>query len=128
MKLLLDTHVLLWAAGAPARISDSGRALLNDPAHELLFSAVNLWEVGIKLGLGRDDFRVDPRLLRRGLLDHGYGELPVTGEHAVAVTALPPLHKDPFDRMLVAQSIVEGMLLLTADPVVAQYPGPVRLI
>ena len=120
--------MLLWAAGSPDRISQAGRALLNDPAHELVFSAVSLWEVSIKLGLGRDDFRVDPRLLRRGLLDHGYVELPVTGEHAVAVTGLPPLHKDPFDRMLVAQSIAEGMLLLTSDPVVAQYPGPVRLV
>ena len=89
---------------------------------------MNLWEVSSKLGLGRADFRVDPHLLRRGLLDHGYTELPVTGGHAVALTALPPLHRDPFDRMLVAQSIVEGILLLTSDPLVAQYPGPVRLI
>ena len=120
--------MLLWAAGAPHRISEAGRALLEDPSHELIFSAVNLWEVSVKLGLGRPDFHTDPRILRRGLLDHGYGELPVTGEHAVAVCGLPPLHKDPFDRMLVAQSIVEGMLLLTSDPLVAQYPGPVRLI
>lgn len=120
--------MLLWAAGAPDRIPEPSRALLNNPDHELLFSAVSLWEVSIKRGLDRDDFRVDPRLLRRGLLDHGYRELPITGEHALAVSGLPPLHKDPFDRMLVAQSMVEGILLLTADPQVAQYPGPVRLV
>jgi PIN domain nuclease of toxin-antitoxin system len=93
-----------------------------------MFSAASLWEVAIKSGLGRDDFRVDARLLRRGLLDNGYDELAITGEHAVAVANLPPIHKDPFDRMLAAQSAVEGILLLTADPVVAQYPGPVRKI
>jgi len=94
----------------------------------LIFSAASLWEVGLKLGLGRNDFRVDPRLLRRGLLDRGYRELPITGEHAVAVTSLPPLHKDPFDRLLLAQSIAEGILLLTSDPLVATYPAPVRLV
>lgn len=128
MKLLLDTHLLLWAAGVPERINESTRLLLNDPANELLFSAVSLWEVSIKLGLDRQDFRVDPHLLRRGLLDHGFRELPVTSAHAVAVAGLPPLHKDPFDRMLVAQSIAEGILLLTSDEMVARYPGPVRLI
>ena len=119
---------MLWAAGQPDRLSEPARLLLLNPANELLFSAVNLWEVAIKQGLGREDFRVDPRVLRRGLVDHGYGELPVTSEHAVAVTGLPALHKDPFDRMLIAQSTVEGILLLTSDPLVAQYPGPVRLV
>jgi PIN domain nuclease of toxin-antitoxin system len=93
-----------------------------------MFSSASLWEVAIKRGLGRDDFRVDPRLLRRGLLDNGYSELPITSEHAVAVDGLPPFHKDPFDRMLVAQATVEGIALLTADPWVAQYPGPVRRV
>ena len=126
MKLLLDTHLLLWAAGQPGQFSAAARRLLDDPENELMFSSASLWEVAIKRGLGRDDFRVDPRLLRRGLLDNGYSELPVTSEHAVAVEGLPPFHKDPFDRMLVAQATVEGIALLTADPLVAQYPGPVR--
>ena len=120
--------MLLWAAGAPDRIPSAARVLLEDPSQELLFSAASIWEVSIKLGLGRQDFHADPRLLRRALLDHGYGELPITAEHAAAVVTLPHLHKDPFDRMLVAQSMVEGALLLTSDPVVAQYPGPVRLV
>lgn len=128
MKLLLDTHVLLWAAGDPSRLPSRARNLIGDPANELVFSAASLWEIVIKRGLGRDDFRVDPRLLRRGLLDNRYSELPVTGEHVVAIDSLPPLHKDPFDRILVAQATVEGMVLLTVDPVVARYPGPVRKV
>lgn len=128
MKLLLDTHLLLWAAGQPDRLPATARASLEDLGNELLFSSASLWEVAIKRGLGRDDFQVDARLLRRGLLDNGYQELPITGEHAVAVAGLPPIHKDPFDRILVAQSMIEGVLLLTADPLVAQYPGPVRRV
>ena len=128
MKLLLDTHVLLWAVARPERLSGTARTLLEDTGNELLFSAASLWEIAIKRSLGRDDFRVDPRLLRRGLLDHGYGEVPVTSQHAVAIENLPPLHKDPFDRILVAQSLVEGIMLLTADPMVARYPAPVRRV
>lgn len=128
MKLLLDTQLLLWAAGTPQRLSRQARPLLEDPANELLFSPVSLWEIAIKRGLGRTDFQVDARVLRRGLLDNGYVELPLTGEHAVAIEGLPPLHKDPFDRILVAQAMVEGVVLLTADTLVAQYPGPVRRV
>ena len=102
--------------------------MLNNPDHDLLFSAASLWEVTIKRGLGRDDFRVDPRLLRRGLLDNGYGELAITSEHAIAVDLLPPIHKDPYDRMLLAQAMVEGIALLTSDPLLARYPGPVHRV
>jgi PIN domain nuclease of toxin-antitoxin system len=125
LRLLLDTHLLIWAAGPFHRLSSAARALIDDRGNELLFSVASLWEVAIKSGRECHDFRVDPRLLRRGLLNNAYRELAVTGEHAIAVRELPPLHKDPFDRMLVAQSIVEGITLLTADPLVAQYPGPV---
>ncbi len=128
MKLLLDTHLLLWAAGAPERLLPAVRALLEDPLNEPLFSAASLWEITIKRGLGRADFQVDPRVLRRGLLDNGYLELPITSEHAVSIDSLPPLHKDPFDRLLVAQATVEGITLLTADEVMAKYPGPVQLV
>lgn len=128
MRLLLDTHLLLWAAGAVERLSPQARLLLDDPNNELLFSAASLWEFAIKHSLGRADFAVDVRLLRRGLFDNLYRELAVTGEHAVAVAGLPPIHKNPFDRILVAQSILEGVMLLTADPLVAQYPAPVRQV
>ena len=128
MKLLLDTHLLLWAAAEPKRLSPTARRLIDNPQSELLFSSASLWEVVIKHGLGRKDFQVDPRLLRRGLLDNGYGELPIVSDHVVALDSLPPIHKDPFDRVLVAQATVEGITLLTSDSVIAQYPGSVRKV
>ena len=128
MKLLLDTHLLLWAAGTPERLSVEARDLIEAAGNELVFSAASLWEVAIKHGLGRADFQVDVRLLRRGLLDNGYSELTIGSEHAVAVESLPGLHKDPFDRILVAQAMVEGITLLTSDTQVSQYPGPVRRV
>jgi PIN domain nuclease of toxin-antitoxin system len=128
MKALLDTHVLIWAAGFPERLSADARVVLVDPANELLFSAASLWEVAIKSALGRSDFSLDARLLRRELLDNGYSELPVTGQHAVMVGSLPPIHKDPFDRLLVAQATVEGVTLLTSDDIVGRYPGPIRRV
>ena len=126
MNLLLDTHLLLWAAGDSSRLSKEARALIEDPGNAPLFSAASLWEVAIKNALGREEFRVDPRLLQRGLLENGYLELPVRSAHAVAVDLLPPIHADPFDRILIAQAQVEGITLLTADEVVARYPGPIR--
>jgi PIN domain nuclease of toxin-antitoxin system len=104
VKLLLDTQLLLWAAGQPERLSAAKRRLVDDPRNQPVFSAASLWEVAIKSSLGRTDFRADARLLRRGLLDNGYDELAVTSEHAVAIANLPPIHKDPFDRLLLAQS------------------------
>jgi len=128
VKLLLDTQILLWAAGQPDRLSAAARKLLNNPRNELLFSAASLWEIAIKSSLGRKDFSVEPRLLRRGLLDNGYTELPVTSEHAVGIDALPPVHKDPFDRLLLAQALSEGVILVTGDAQLARYPGPVRKV
>jgi len=128
MRLLLDTHILLWAAGPMHRLSRQTQLLLTDADNDLLFSVISIWEIAIKRARNRNDFQVDPRLLRRNLLNHGYEELPLTGEHAIAVGGLPPLHKDPFDRILVAQSVVEGITLLTSDPLVAQYPGPVQRV
>ncbi len=128
MRLLIDTHLLLWAAGQSARLSPLARSLIADPENELLFSAASLWEIAIKAGLGRADFRVDAALLRRGLLNNAYRELAITGEHAVAVMDLPMIHKDPFDRLLLAQSTVEGVTLLTSDPIMTQYPVSVQQV
>ena len=128
MKLLLDTHVLLWAADQPERLSRAARRLLDDPQNDLIFSAVSLWEIAIKHGMGRSDFQVDVRLLRRGLLENGYTELALTSAHAISLDRLPPLHKDPFDRMLVAQAHVEAVTLVTADAVIAKYPVAVRKV
>jgi PIN domain nuclease of toxin-antitoxin system len=126
LNLLLDTHVLLWAAGQPEKLTPTARALLLDAAHELFFSPISLWEVSIKRALERADFRADPRRLWRMLLANGYRELPVTSEHTIAVDALPPLHKDPFDRLLLAQARVEGFELVTADHALAAYGDGVR--
>ncbi len=126
MKLLLDTHFLLWVAIQPKRLSAIARALFEDTNNHLLFSVASIWEVAIKSALGRPDFPCDPTLLRRGLLDNGYEELPVIGTHAIAVSSLPLIHKDPFDRILVAQAVCEGITLVTADPRIAQYSGPIR--
>ena len=128
MKILLDTHLLLWAAGMPERLPAQARVLLERADTEPMVSAASLWEVTIKSGLGRTDFSVDPRMLRRGLLENGYSELDVTGVHATAVGLLPPIHKDPFDRILVAQAQIEGLTLLTTDEIVARYPGPIRAL
>ena len=128
MNLLLDTHIMLWAAAEPSRLSPQATALIGDKDYRLYFSAASLWEIVLKNGLGRPDFRVDPHLLRRGLVDNGYWELPITSQHTLAVSHLPEIHKDPFDRILVAQAETEGFLLITSDELVARYPGPVRLI
>lgn len=126
MNLLVDTHLILWAAGEPHKLSKSARQLLEDPGSKLWFSAASLWKVAIKSSLGRGDFRVEPRRLRRGLIDNGWHELVVTGEHAVATLDLPAIHKDPFDRILVAQALVESLTLVTSDANVARYPGQIR--
>jgi PIN domain nuclease of toxin-antitoxin system len=128
VKLLLDTHLLLWTSIAPSRLSAAAVALLEDASHELYFSAASIWEIAIKYGLGRPDFQVPPRILRRALLDNSYQELAVCSEHAVAIDVLASVHIDPFDRLLLAQATVEGMTLLTADAALAAYAGPVRLV
>lgn len=128
MKLLLDTHLLLWAASDPSKLSAEAISFINDAENILFFSAASLWEIAIKQGLGRDDFQVNAGLLRRGLLDNGYQELTIRSEHAIAISVLAPIHKDPFDRMLIAQAMVEGIILLSSDEVVARYCGPVRKV
>jgi PIN domain nuclease of toxin-antitoxin system len=128
MKLLVDTQLLLWSASAPKKLSRKARLLLSDEANELYFSAASLWEVAIKNSLGRADFKVSPSLLRRGLLDNGWEELPISGGHAIGVEHLPPLHGDPFDRILLVQAEAEGMALVTTDKALAQYPFSVHQV
>ncbi|MGC3873430.1 type II toxin-antitoxin system VapC family toxin [Halomonas sp. GXIMD04776] len=128
MNLLLDTHILLWAAGEPQRLSVEALELVEDRDNSLYFSAASVWEIVIKNGLQRPDFNVDAHLLRRNLIENGYRELPIASQHTLAIAHLPPIHKDPFDRILVAQAEFEGFLLLTMDDLVAQYPGPIRRV
>ena len=128
MTYLLDTHLLLWAAIAPRRLPRAAARLLSDEANTPWFSSASLWEIVIKQGLGRADFDVDARRLWQGLQANGWRELAVAAAHVLAVGLLPALHRDPFDRLLVAQAGVEGFMLLTSDDAVAAYPGPVRRV
>jgi PIN domain nuclease of toxin-antitoxin system len=132
MKLLVDTHILVWAAGHDRegleKRAPGAHALVNDPANQPMFSVASLWEIVIKAGAGRPDFGVEPHLLRRNLMDNGWTELPISSAHVLGVATLPQIHKDPFDRLLVAQATVEGVILLTSDAVVAKYPGPIRKV
>ena len=128
MKLLLDSHLLIWSALVTRPLPEKAKRLLSDPENDLMFSSASVWEITIKAGLGKRDFQIDPRVLRRNLFDNGYEELPLTSEHSIALLNLPPIHKDPFDRILIAQAMVEGITLLTVDATVAEYPGPIRKI
>jgi PIN domain nuclease of toxin-antitoxin system len=134
MRLPSELPTTAWVEknGSPSNrlshLSKKARQLIDAKANELFFSSANIWEVVIKRGLGREDFKVDARVLRRGLFDNGYSELPIASEHVVAIESLPLIHKDPFDRILIAQAQVEGITLVTADPKVAEYSGPITLV
>ncbi len=128
MNYLLDTHLLVWAANQPERLSHAAAELIADPGNALYFSAIGIWEVAIKQSLRRSSFTVDAPILRRGLLANGFSELPLTSDHALAVLHLPAIHQDPFDRILIAQAISEDITLLTTDSMVARYPGPIRKV
>jgi PIN domain nuclease of toxin-antitoxin system len=128
VNLLLDTHLLLWAAGRDALMSPKADAMIKDGQNMLWFSVASLWEIAIKRAMDRPDFRTDAGTMRGGLLANGYRELAIDGRHCLALAALPALHGDPFDRMLIAQAVSEGMTLLTADRKVARYPGPIELV
>jgi PIN domain nuclease of toxin-antitoxin system len=126
MRFLLDTHLLIWGLTDTKRISAPTQALLEDRGNDLYFSVVSLWEIGVKRALARSAFDIDPHLLRGELLSRGYIELQVKAEHALAVGQLPKIHKDPFDRLLICQTLVEGLTLLTKDEHVLEYPVSVR--
>jgi PIN domain nuclease of toxin-antitoxin system len=126
MNLLLDTHLLLWAS---ARILPQAAVpFIGDPENTLFFSPVSIWETVIKRALNRPDFQIDPAALYHGLLERGYTELAVTSRHALAMGSLPAIHKDPFDRLLIAQARTEGISLLTADETVARYKDAIMYV
>jgi PIN domain nuclease of toxin-antitoxin system len=128
MKLLLDPHLLLWASEDSPRLPALASNLITDTENELLFSVASIWEISIKHAKGLESFHAHPGMVWEGLLENGYTELAVIGKHAVAAGNLPSIHKDPFDRILIAQAMIEGITLLTADPRIAQYPGPIRKV
>jgi PIN domain nuclease of toxin-antitoxin system len=128
VRLLLDTQILIWAAYEPDQLPDKVRSLLLDGNNQLLFSTVSIWEVSIKFQLNKPDFRVNPGMLYDGLLANGYSELWVNALHAMGITRLPMLHKDPFDRLLIAQAIAESVTLLTCDATISRYSPDILFI
>ncbi|MBQ9565639.1 MAG: type II toxin-antitoxin system VapC family toxin [Synergistaceae bacterium] len=126
MRLLLDTHVLIWAAAGT--LSSKTEKLLTDEGNSLFFSSASIWEITIKAGLNRPDFQLDAALLRQGLLENQYQEIPISSFHALAVKYLPLLHKDPFDRILLAQAQCEGLTFLTSDRILKNYPGSILFV
>ena len=128
MRFLLDTQLLIWVVAKTQQVSVELSATLRDSRNEIFFSAANMCEIAIKANLGRPDFQLDPDLLSRELIHFDYAELPITSKHAAAIFGLPMIHRDPFDRLLVAQAIVEDITLLTVDRTLARYPGPIRKV
>lgn len=128
MRLLVDTHLLLWAAASSSRLPREARALIEDSANEVYYSAASIWEIAIKSALRRKDFRVDVPALLAALPRMGFVELPVTGAHAARVARLANIHRDPFDRLLVAQSVAEPLTLLTNDALLARYGDGIRVV
>lgn len=128
MRLLLDTHVLLWALIAPRRLAKQALSDIENPANEVIFSAASIWEIAIKSALGRADFGVSPDEIAAAAAASGFVELPVRSAAAAHVAKLPAHHRDPFDRLLIAQSITEPALLYTADPQLQVYSELVRRI
>jgi PIN domain nuclease of toxin-antitoxin system len=128
MQLLIDTHLLLWAVAASRKLPAKARELLINPENVVLYSAASVWEIAIKSGLRRDDFRVDLPRIMRAFVAAGFTELPVTSAHAARVTSLPDLHRDPFDRLLVAQALTEPAILLTNDEQLGQYGTHVHVL
>ena len=128
MRYLVDTQVAVWQAREPTRLSSAAIAILDDDDAELSFSVVTLWEVVIKDALPRAPFAMDAPDFRAGLVESGYAEIQVEAEHVLEVAHLPPIHGDPFDRLLIAQARVEGMTLITADRRLLEYGHPVRLV
>ena len=128
MRLLLDTHVLLWAVAESRKLSKATKKLLEDPDNEIWYSTASLWEISIKSSLRKPNFHIDPEVVHGVLSETGFLELPIRGSHAVAVAKLPDVHRDPFDRMLAAQALTEPLVLLTNDEILSKYPIQVRMV
>lgn len=128
MKLLIDTHLLLWATAQSPRLPKAAFRLMSDVENDLIFSVGSVWEYAVKYAKAPQRFGLPPHQLREVLLDNGYTELGISGRHVLAVANLPRIHGDPFDRILIAQAMVEGITLLTTDETVAQYTGPIRKV
>lgn len=128
MKILLDTNILLWVAGSPEKIPENILNQIQDTQNTLFFSAASIWEIAIKHALGKPDFFFDPLTIYQALVENNYIELPISSNHAIATKHLPQIHKDPFDRLLIAQAMTENMLLITADQTITRYSAPALFV
>ncbi|HLY44165.1 MAG TPA: type II toxin-antitoxin system VapC family toxin [Stellaceae bacterium] len=128
MRILLDTNILLWAVGRSERLDGETMEALSDAANDVLFSAASIWEIGIKFALRRTDFAIAPDDILQGALAIGFAELPVSAATAATVAVLPPIHRDPFDRLLIAQAIAAPAVLYTADARLTAYSELVRRV
>ncbi|MHB1054074.1 MAG: type II toxin-antitoxin system VapC family toxin [Thiobacillus sp.] len=128
MVLLLDTHVLLWALDAPQRLPQDVVAQIESPETQVYFSAASIWEIAIKTALGKIDFHYPPEDIARAAKETGFIELPVSAAHGAKVAHLPLHHRDPFDRLLIAQALLMPAQLLTADSALVPYSELVRLV
>ena len=127
-RFLVDTQLLLWNVYGSRKLPARVARLFRDGRHQFFYSAASLWEIAIKAARGRQDFVADTAAIRDALEENGFHELPVAAQHAVALSTLPAIHADPFDRMLVAQSITEPMALITTDARLAAYPGTIEVV
>ena len=128
MRLLLDTQVLLWAVANPRQLGKSALAVIEAPENDVLFSAASIWEIAIKASLKRDDFQFTPEEIMAAALESGFEELPVNSAAAAYTGKLPAYHRDPFDRLLIAQAVTEPAMLYTADPQLEPYSELVRRV
>ncbi|MEN3150520.1 type II toxin-antitoxin system VapC family toxin [Neorhizobium sp. IRAMC:178] len=128
MRILLDSHLLVWLVGASDRLPLAAREIIENPDHDIFFSSASIWELSIKYSSGKIGLELPPRMLYQVLIESNFNELAVTASHALEIDSLPQIHKDPFDRILIAQSMSEGMLLLTSDEAIAKYGGPIRFV
>ncbi len=124
MRVLLDTHLLLWALGAPSRLPAAAQRVIRDA--DVYVSAASIWEISIKVSLGK--LSADPEEVLAAIGPAGFLPLPIVGDHAARVARLPPIHRDPFDRLLIAQAITEPIRLLTNDSVLAGYGDIVAIV
>ncbi len=128
MKILLDTNILIWVTASPEKVPENILHQIQDTKNTIFFSAASIWEIAIKHTFGKPDFFFNPLIIHQALVENNYTELPITSNHAIAIQHLQKIHKDPFDRMLIAQAIAENMLLMTADQTIVKYPAPVLFV
>lgn len=128
MRVLLDTHIALWAVTDAPQLPGVARGVITDPENEVWVSAVSIWEIAIKHALGRDGMPISGSEAVHWFTLSGYRDLPISRIHAAAIDALPPIHGDPFDRMLVAQAQTEPFRLMTHDEVMARYSDVVMVV